>query len=94
LRRLAQDLRRRRRRRFFFRTAGAAAAAVACAGTVGLWLRLSGGDQSATPLNCSQVLALADAFVAGQLDGLQSEQVRNHLAKCPACAAWFQSRGR
>jgi anti-sigma factor RsiW len=94
LERLAERLRRRRRRRVFLRTA-TAVAVVAAGGGLSAWLSLGPArEPSYGGITCTRVQALAGAYARGELSATVREQVRQHLAQCPRCAARFQALGR
>lgn len=92
MQRLSQKLKRRvRRRRILMAWAGALAGAAMVGGAVGWWFHSLLSREAPAPVDCIQVKALASAFTKGQLDSRQSEQIREHLVGCPACAAWVRN---
>lgn len=49
---------------------------------------LSGGDEED---DHSQVRSRASDYIDGELDGTDTSKVESHLAKCPPCAAFFNT---
>jgi hypothetical protein len=68
-------------------------AAAVLGGALGWWLRQPAADPGTQGyLGCEGVQALADAYFRGELSADVRTRVRDHLAICPKCAAWFRQR--
>jgi len=93
LRRLARRLGRRRQRRNFLRSA-AVVAAVAATGGVALWLWADNPlEPSYGGITCSKVKARADAYRKGELSADVCDRIRQHLARCGPCCAFYRNLG-
>lgn len=92
--RLAQKLRQRRQRRVFLRSAAAVALVATAGGGLSWWLGSgSPRDRAFGGLTCAEVQALAQVYGQGEVSARVREQMQQHLAQCPQCAAQFKAMG-
>lgn len=90
---LGQKLRKQRQRRVFLRTATMLTGAAAIgAGTWLSWTML-GREPNYGGVTCSEVQRLGADYAKGNLDEAVKNLVRQHLARCPKCAAKYRSMG-
>lgn len=92
--RLAQRLRTRRNRRTLLRSLGAAAACTAAGALLWHWLdAINTSDPLIAGIRCSQVRALASAYMSGKLAPSVRRQIALHLAQCDRCQRFVRDMG-
>ncbi|REJ90638.1 MAG: zf-HC2 domain-containing protein [Planctomycetota bacterium] len=82
---LTSRLRSQTRMRAVGRCIVGAAAVVACGATLFLTVGDSGEGQRIGGVWCSDVMEMAEDYVAGSLDAAVMKQIRIHIDHCPGC---------